>query len=262
MHYTVTALTYLIIEGFLGLPMNNHSYMRPPITEAVIEIRFSQSMKGFDIGKAEKNFRKIYATENKQKAINVTVNINAEKMKKIEEDFVRFSSNDMTQIFILKKNSFIVSQLAPYTAWENLIERFERDYSVLKKHAGHQEIIRIGVRYINRIDIPHTQDNVLHESEYLNIYPKYPSILGNLTSYTIQQRSKLDAIMASLTINSAVVPSPLANHTSILLDIDIGRDNDLPQNINDVLSFLNQVRNEKNSIFEACITERARGLFQ
>lgn len=237
------------------------SYKRPPITEAVIEVRFSSPIKETSIAKVAKYFKKQYENESKKIAYSLKVDMASTNVEKTGEKFLQFSSNDMTQIFILKKASFILSQRAPYTSWEDHIARFERDFCLLRKHAGHQEIKRIGVRYINRIDIPLNGQTTVEESEYLNIYPKYPPILGNLDSYAIQQRSNLNSIGARLTINSAVVPSPLAQHSSIMFDQDIARETDPPQKTEDVILFLNQVRSEKNSIFEACITDKARGLF-
>jgi len=166
----------------------------------------------------------------------------------------------MTQIVILKESSFILSELAPYKGWDNLLARFERDWKLFKKYVGHQEIAGIGVRYINRIDIPITE-SVTHEDEYLNIYPKQPDVLYPLTSYAIQTQSQLTNINATLKLNSAVIQSPLPTYTSILFDQDITSLGDSPQSTEDIINFLNKDRIEKNSIFESCITNKARELF-
>jgi uncharacterized protein (TIGR04255 family) len=64
-----------------------------------------------------------------------------------------------------------------------------------------------------------------------------------------------------ITINSGIVPPPLEGHLSIMLDIDVGRDHDLPQRDEGLLSLLQEFRIEKNRVFEACVTDRARELF-
>jgi uncharacterized protein (TIGR04255 family) len=46
-----------------------------------------------------------------------------------------------------------------------------------------------------------------------------------------------------------------------LLDVDVSRETDLPQNDDGLWDFVNKVRAHKNFVFEACITNRARELF-
>ena len=236
-------------------------YDRPPIIEAVIELLFSTLVSEDELEEAKKYLKKNYVNEVPLEEIEFNLQIESSDVKRNTERFFRYSSQDETQMCLLKRKSFSVSQLAPYTSWNDFITRFERDYQLHKKHVGYKQIKRIGVRYINRIDIPVT-DPVIYENDYLNIYPKYPDVLGVLHGYAVQQRSRIDSLKSNLTINSAIVPSPLLHHTSILFDQDIGREEDVPQKIEDLILFLNQARIEKNRIFEACITDKARGLFK
>ena len=48
---------------------------------------------------------------------------------------------------------------------------------------------------------------------------------------------------------------------SLLLDIDVSRMDELPQNDEGLWAFVDRIREYKNMIFEACITDRARELF-
>jgi len=48
---------------------------------------------------------------------------------------------------------------------------------------------------------------------------------------------------------------------SFLLDIDLSRDSNLPQIDTDIWSLVDRMRPYKNSVFEGCITDEARGLF-
>jgi len=71
----------------------------------------------------------------------------------------------------------------------------------------------------------------------------------------------MNDVDAQLMINTGVMPSPLLNYTSFLIDIDIGRTHDVPQRDEEIFEFLTSIRDKKNMIFEACITDRARELF-
>lgn len=82
-------------------------------------------------------------------------------------------------------NIFYFFSTHPYPGWENFFQRFVRDWELWKRVVGHQHVIRIGVRYINRIDIPITGPVVDYES-FLSIYPKLPDELGSVLAYGIQ----------------------------------------------------------------------------
>jgi uncharacterized protein (TIGR04255 family) len=151
-------------------------------------------------------------------------------------------------------------QLAPYPGWDQFFGRFCRDWEAWKNSVGYRKIIRVGVRYINRIDIP-TDEPVLYEEQFLNVYPHIPEVLGPMMQYALQTQLSLTDIGCILTLNSSVVPSPLIGHRSFVIDLDIGKDSP-PQNDDAIYELINRIRIAKNRVFEACITDRARELFE
>jgi len=74
--------------------------------------------------------------------------------------------------------------------WDVFFGRFCRDWGVWKRTLDYQKITRVGVRYINRIDIPATASLIQHE-EYLNIYPHIPAEFEALSSYNVVAQSPL-----------------------------------------------------------------------
>jgi uncharacterized protein (TIGR04255 family) len=156
---------------------------------------------------------------------------------------------------------FVVAQLAPYPGWIDFFGRFVRDWEVFKKATGYRKISRIGVRFINRLDI-RIVGKLIEESEYLNLGPKLPDSFGPFTAYGLQAQFPPDEAACRLTINSSSVPSPLLDHGSFLLDLDIARDRAPPQNDEEIYRLLHEIRVKKNAAFEACITAKARELFQ
>lgn len=63
-----------------------------------------------------------------------------------------------------------------------------------------------------------------------------------------------------LVINQAIVPPPTPDVVSIILDLDLFREGDIPSNEIDIWHILEQMHEHKNIAFEACITERTREL--
>lgn len=245
--------------------MSQPSYSKPPITEAIIQIHFKESVNSEPIDKVVKKFSLIYTNHKDLKNISLKVNLDTEASKANTDTNENighlFASDDFTQQLSIWENNIANSQLAPYTGWDNFINRFQRDFSTWKKIVGFKEIKHIGVRYINRIDMPSESGIVEHET-YLNLYPAVPRIISPIFNQAVQVMSELPDIKSVVRINSAMVQSPLPEHISIIIDQDIIRTFEPPQNEESILEYLNEVRHKKNDIFESCITDRARELFK
>jgi uncharacterized protein (TIGR04255 family) len=239
-------------------------YKRPPITEAVIGVQFAAPIAADELRKISIRYNHSYPGEQQVKNIGVHVtNFPGRKpsVTNVQETIgYRRATDDATEIVLFTPNMLIVSQLAPYPGWEMFFGRFVRDWTLWKREMGFHKISRLGVRYINRVDIPNGEIFVEHE-KYLNIYVQLPDVLGPTSSYAAQVVLPIKDLDSQLTINTGIMPSPLLNHTSFLIDIDIGRAQDVPQRDEDVFAFLTTIRDRKNMAFEACITDQARELF-
>lgn len=246
--------------------MAEQPYKRPPITEAVIAISFAAPMDPRDLDKVNGDFAKVYPQHQTARNMNLELvmppSSDLAPGTNIRHDEIghRRSSDDQTQIVIVWPSLFVFSQLAPYPGWDEFFIRFSRDWDFFKKAVGYRRISRIGVRYINRIDIPIT-GNLTYYEEYLKIYPNLPEELGHVFAYGIQTQLPYPEIEGRITINSASIPSPLLNHVSFLFDQDIHKETNVPQNDQGLYDLLNQIHVKKNAVFEACITDRTRELF-
>lgn len=245
-------------------------YEHPPITEAVIGINFVDSVGEDDIltlkAKLSENYPIHHLVENLNLRVEVGVGADNKKTANTEvvpETINRLASADMTELLVLSPKSVIVSQLAPYPGWDDFFGRFTRDWKTIRRVLGYKPVLRLGVRYINRIDIPCAPDNDLivdHET-YLNLYPTVTDKFGPLNAYAIQAEVFMEDLKCKLTLNSAAVPSPLLNTASFLIDLDIAREVDVPQKDEDILTLIEQIRVRKNEVFELSVTDSARVLF-
>jgi len=243
------------------------AYKHPPITEAVIGINFLSPIKQAEIDSVNKKYLTHYPNHQAVANFDIAVGLTPDQAGKAttnfnkKDDGHRLATLDMTELLVLWPTSFTVSQLAPYQGWDHFFERFVRDWSLWKRVVGFQTINRVGVRYINRVDIPAKESIIEHES-FLNVYPKIPDILNPLDAYAVQARVYLEDIGCQLMINSANVPSPILDHASFVVDLDISKEVTPPQSDKDIYDLLNKMRDHKNIIFEACISDHARKLFQ
>ena len=246
--------------------VSQQPYHRPPITEAVIEIRFSTPVDQTSLDKVNSDFASSYPLQqtvrNLEVAFGVPPKIEDSPTAQVNQAVGRRrSSEDLSEIIVLWPLAFEMAQLAPYPGWRDFFERFDRDWNIWKRNIGYRKIGRIGVRFINRIDIP-LIGTVIEESDYLRVYPKLPESLGPMTTYGLQAQLPPDDKGFKVTLNSASVPSPLLNHGSLILDQDVAVEINVPQNDQEIYTLLDQIRAKKNAVFEDCVTPRARELFQ
>ena len=239
-------------------------YLRPPIIEAVIGISFSQPIKDSVLATADRRFAKYYPAHLENEHTSLLVNritgADSRLSSGVQEQSIRGHrrmSSAMDEVAVLMPDSLTVSQLAPYSGWDAFFARLRRDLAMYKRPGTNREISRIGVRYINRIDIA-ASGNVVEHEQYLNLYPRTPPELGHIVGYGMQTTFHLESIGCFATLNTAPVPSPTLGHASFMLDIDVYKSSDLPLNNAGIFSLLGQMRTEKNRIFEACITQQAR----
>ena len=99
---------------------------------------------------------------------------------------VRVRSIGPNSVFF-RHDTFICSRLAPYTGWDDFFARTVRAWEVWRKSAGHTVLSRIGVRYVNRIDVPVANTALVRPEDVLNVFPKSPEDLGApLSAYAME----------------------------------------------------------------------------
>ena len=241
------------------------SYKRPPITEAVVEFRFQEPVDERVVDKVSARLAEQYPVHEPIRTVAIQVDVGNPQATRASSSFAGHKriSLDGTRIVIVATTHITTSVLAPYPGWEAFQAVARENWKICKTILKYRALSRIGVRYINRIDIPRPAENsVIRIEDYLNIFPGYPETdLPNMGAFTLQLVTHLAAIASSLIINVASVPSPLVDHTSLLLDIDIGRQGDVPQNERDLWKFVDSIRLMKNRVFESAITNTLRELF-
>ncbi|MGH6680565.1 MAG: TIGR04255 family protein [Bradyrhizobium sp.] len=247
--------------------MTDQPYKRPPITEAIIQISFPDPLGADELQKANIALRHHYPHHRNIRNVNVAVTlppapqaVPSAQVRPVEEGHRRHS-DDQAEIVVLWPRSFLVSQLAPYPGWSELMARFRRDWTTWKKAVTYRRVGRIGVRYVNRIDIP-VAGQIVEYEDYLRVYPQVPQEFGPNQAYVVQVRFPMPTLGCNLMINSFPVASPRIGHASYVLDQDIAREVDVPQNNEDLYKMLEDIHLKKNEVFEACITDRARELFR
>jgi uncharacterized protein (TIGR04255 family) len=244
--------------------MSSSPYKRPPITEAVVELRLAEPMEVEQTDKIKDRLTDDYPLP-PQVMQNISFTAGPGDQNRTQVDFVgyRMSSADAANVAIVGRQNFTASRLAPYTDWEEFTGRAKRNWAIWRKIAGWREITRIGVRYINRIDVPNPDDSPVIIDNYLAFRPVFPVFDGSQSVDTFAMNASMEIANSPfrLILNAGSTPSPMVRTISFLLDIDISQEGNLPHNDDGLWALIDEIRPIKNRIFEACITDLSRKLF-
>lgn len=237
-------------------------YPFPPITEAVVEFRFEDVLDEAKQVKLSEKLAKHYPNQSVNVVKGVKVDLASSKVEFQDGDkSYRRSNNDENEIVIIGSQGLVISQLASYPSWDHFYRRIRRDREIAQKVLGYCKLRQIGVRYINRIDVPIDEDGLARHEDYLRLQiqlpPEYPDNIG----YALSVQLPLQELKSVANINSGAVSSPMPNFASFTLDIDVVRVVDVPQRDDDIYELLSDMRKEKNKLFESFITDLARERF-
>ncbi len=237
-------------------------YTKAPITEALIDIRVAlpdgttvADLARVNIGEemGYPHRRNRFAVEG-QIAIGEQVGT-AARQTHIGYDFV---SDDERQIAQVRSDGFTFSRLAPYDRWETFRAEANRLWKLYRDVANPINVTRVAVRYINRLDLPVPMDDF---KDYLRTVPEVsPDLPQELNGLLMQLAIPQEDIGALVLLNEALIPPPNADTASILLDISLSRELETSVDEEELWNLLDQFRERKNKVFEACITERTRDL--
>jgi uncharacterized protein (TIGR04255 family) len=172
-------------------------------------------------------------------------------------------SENGADIVLLGTSSVAAARLAPYPGWEQFINRFRDDLQRTSGLIKKRPLTRIGVRFINRIDVPVGQHGLFDHATYINggLSP-LPFDHGPFGGMAYSVSSTIEHEKFGFVLNVAKIVSPLVGRAGLLVDIEVANQVNLPSQPVDIWAQVDEIRAWKNRIFEALITDRARELFE
>ncbi len=242
--------------------IHSHRYDHAPITEAVIQLRVSNQVSTQQQEKVVKKLKKLYPHSNAMQefSVNVDTTGGAVAINQSPQGF-RMTNDDQTDVVLIQPNGITTARVPPYLGWEVLRDRAQDIWKEWKSPTRSQPINRIGVRYVNRIDVPITDSPNINIEDYLNVFPNNPCLKGGVLIGQIVQITQPTTIPHWIyTITSTITPPPSPKHFSLLLDVDVFRTDEIPLRDDSLWEIIEHARGIKNDIFERCITDKTREL--
>ncbi|WP_158918041.1 TIGR04255 family protein [Caulobacter sp. S45] len=237
------------------------SYSKSPLFEVIVEFRTEPHGVLDEFDRVGKRLKSEYPIREQHDNWEFKIQPGSDpRISKAGIDSVHFKSADAANIVVTRPYGMTYTRNFPYISWQDFTSRAERAWRVWSKEVGRRKIVRLGLRSRNRFDIPVATAIGLDPSEFLTFRARPPISPTTTVGFSAQDHSRHEGYEMILIAGTTL--SPLIDHAGLLLDIDVGRDVDVPQSWNDIIGALSEMRSLGTSVFEACITDRAREIIR
>ena len=230
---------------------------KAPIVEAVIEIRvvpsvtWDESSLQSELKRHLPDFPKVETM--RQKSFQLPI---GKQNNPIFEDLgcvgFKVHSIDNVHIAQFNKEAFVFSRLKPYLDWAQLSQEALRLWAIYYELLKPREVIRVGLRFINRIAIK-------QEKVELDDYYKYPPTSLKELNWTLAGYLHHDVFQVPETqysVNLIKTVQNVPGEIGLILDIDVFREKRFEYKESHLKQFLEEMRWVKNKIFFSSLTDK------
>ena len=241
-------------------------YSRPPIVEVLCDFHFvagqpwDLTVPGLVYDRVKDDF-----PLRQQRGI-VSFQVKAETGEAMPEisaiapatcmQFVRLNGEAMIQV---GPNNLTVNHLRPYPGWPVYREIVKRALAVYQAVAVPESIERIGLRYVNRVELPEQLPTI---NRYLSAIPGIPVGIPKLIQSWVQRvEVQFEEQNAVLALQSGSLAELNQESQAFLLDLDFYTVPLSRRTVDEAMAWVDQAHEQVESVFEACITDEARELF-
>ncbi len=240
------------------------SYRTPPVVEALCEIYFAAStwddtIPGAFYERVKDKFPRKQQRDIQEAQITLGQGTASASVQRLPPwmQFVSANSDRMIQV---AEDLLVVNQMPPYPHFEDWEQVVYKALTVYREIALPQKVARIGLRYINRIEIPGAQVSM---EDYFTIYPQLPQSLGNthgpfLVRVEVPQTEQGHTVL--ITFGSPVPPQPMEEKQVFMLDLYDIATLDIPPCEIELKEEIQQAHDNVVMAFEDSITDRLRDL--
>ncbi|CAG1064783.1 hypothetical protein BAC1_00349 [uncultured bacterium] len=239
-------------------------YENPPIIEAVCEFRLTPDTQ-WDLttpGLIYEKISKEFVNKEEISLQEVTLVKTAEGLQHSvrPDQRIRFLTDDKKTFIQLGTRLLAVNRLKPYSTWEDFKPKIENAFSALNETVDISSFQRIGLRYINRIDIP---SQTVDLDQYFDFKPflgkGLPQLLKSfIVGCEIPFRDGQDSCKVQLTNTIPETPAS----SSYVLDLNYFLATAEAISKQDALEWVENAHNILEDIFEGCITDSLRAIFK
>lgn len=251
---------------------NGSRYKYPPIEEALCEFRFAPD-SDWDLtipGKLQIELgEEFLGTPREQRSLKLGLQMEEGKLSKLHHDDgllkVQLVTADGKRIIGVGPHVISVHMLRPYQppdnlengGWDEFRSRISTALNAYGKVTDAKSVVRVGVRYINKITIPDTNVKIEEYIKCVNpelegLPESYRSFFGRI-DYVYEDKVQLNLSYGLLDSSSTSV--------ECLLDLDAFWQNGASIDCGESINMADNLHERISEAFETIVTDKARRLF-
>lgn len=245
--------------------MTRRIYPKPPIVEAVIDLRFNGIIEGEELLEALRRrlADRYNGVPKRQDLLEVDSTFSPDSVSTTARrsphlTFLR--SEDGLRLVGCGTQRMSVHVLAPYPGWESFIEQVEEAIEALPSEVRAGALSSLAVRYIDRITLPKTLSSF---SDYVTIMPPRPEPMpSTLSAFHVVTQTKDNADDTTAVLTLASGPPTADGEPVLIYDLVLQREGEPLCGLDRWRPIVEALHERQRDIFEKSITQKMRGLFQ
>lgn len=239
-------------------------YASPPVIEAVCEFRLADetewdmTVPGLIYEEIKDEFPHKDHRQIQQMGIRKTDNGPVHEMRTDER--MLFLTDDRKMFVQIGKRLVAINCLQPYPAWDVFKQKIDEVFGVLKNNVELRGIQRVGLRYINRVDLPR---RVLKLEEYFSFYPHkgegLPKNIANFNMICVFPFHEGQEVC-----RVQLRDAKPQDDTSVAVMLDLDYCSAVPNKVPVVrtLEWVEGAHQKVVNVFEGCISDKLRDIFR
>lgn len=235
-------------------------YKKPSVIEALCEFRFNQD-RPWDLtipGLIYEKVRTTFPIRRQQPQMQITISTEPITTSAAPLGMAQFLRKDEKALIQIAPYILSINQLAPYPTWLKFRNLITKGLQAYRDVANPGSISRIGLRYINHIQLLEAEPDLASYFEFRPFMgPQLPQNYGAFIvgAHFIYHDSR-DYLKVQL--SDAVSPNP--QHPIMALDLDYFLTEPGAVDLENVSDWIEEAHQHVEEVFEACITDRVRQL--
>jgi len=164
------------------------------------------------------------------------------------------------QVLQLRPAGFAFSRLPKYVDWGEASLAAMALWQAFASHTKPNKIRRVGLRYINALQLPMPVENI---SDYLAVVPDVPKELPQTVANFLHRLILPKGDLVGQVTQAAQGFTEDQKHLKVLLDLDVHCVRDIePDDVEGLSNLFAELRAYKNDLFFAFLTETTIGMYE
>lgn len=238
-------------------------YNNPPVIEALCEFQFESD--SWDLAVPGLIYKQVEGTFPKRRSAKVVSLSLSPQKEGIEqevqtEERVRFLREDENALIQVGRCFLAINHLEPYSSWHEFLRLIELGLTAYREIAAPKRIRRIGLRYINRIEIP---EKSIELEDYFHFRPFVgPELLQDIDAFICGIQVPFEGSRDTLKLQLTSTTTKDPNITAAILDLDYFLVKPGAVVLDNVLEWVDAAHERVVECFEASIAERLKERFK